>query len=133
MGTINFGARQSGLSTYSQVEIALPGHPTTPFKYDDVWALRSIYSFTPANFPGKKSYRTNSGVVMRLADDPKGGQTIPTFNEGLLLVESSLGFSEKAVDEIVLAAVAMLAKNEKTKADNKAGLEIFGQILGAGA
>lgn len=121
------------------VEVTLAGLPPTRFKYDNPSGMRQIFTFEPRSYPGMTWYWTREKKgLFQLADHPKQGQAIATLEGDVLLIGTAFGLGENAVDEIVLSAIAMLKKDEKTgeslstSSGMKAGFQVVNLLLGGG-
>ena len=126
LGTVRFHSMDEEV-----IDLTINGRGTK-LKDDVMFGFR--WYFKPTSFPRIKWWWTKGKANgLRLADDKEGGQTIATLTGDVLVVEP-IGLSEPAVDEVVLAAVAIWEQRRRKDKDNDQaveGLDAIGQIAGA--
>lgn len=113
----------------SGIDLALDGGQTK-LKSDGTMHWR--WAFQPTTFPNIKWwFRETKGGDLRLADDKDkdGGQTIAIVSGNVLMIEQ-IGLNERAIDEVVLATVAIKEKRRRDKRTGEAA-DGIGQVIGA--
>ena len=123
LGSIHFHSMESG------VDISMEGGET---KLKSDGSLHWRWAFHPTSFPNVKWYWTEAkGGDLRLADDKDKdkGQTIAIVSGNVLMIEQ-IGLNERAIDEVVLATVAIKEKRRRDKRGAEYA-DAFGQVAGA--
>jgi hypothetical protein len=120
LGTVRFR------SSSDSIELTVNG-AITKMKNDTV--MHTKLSFQPTTFSHARWYWKQGKEGVTLTDGKDGGLTLAKINGSTLVVEN-LGLPEAAVDEIVLSAVAMLAKIKKLGKEAEAA-EGVGEVISA--
>ena len=121
-GTVRFHSMSD-----DEIDLSVNGRDTR-LKKDGTFNFR--WYFKPTVFPGVKWWWTKSKFGgLQLTEDKGGGKRIASLTGDVLVVEH-MGLTEMAVDEVVLATVAIwkTKKRESDDEDAVEGLEAIGNI-----
>jgi hypothetical protein len=113
-------------SSTSSIDMNINGSFT---KLKDDTTMSFQWYFHPTGFPDKKWYWKEKSGSFKLTDGKGSDIVLANLNGGTLIVEN-IGLPEPAVDEIVLSAVAVLAKKKKLGKE-EAAAEGIGEVIGA--